>query len=36
MPQKEFEEINWTQNPGWDLFRGDIENIVFDMMNCAG
>jgi predicted nucleotidyltransferase component of viral defense system len=36
MPQKEFEEINWTQNPGWDLFRGDIEKIVFDMINCAG
>jgi hypothetical protein len=36
MPQEEFEAINWTRNPGWDVFRGDIEKIVFDMMSCAG
>lgn len=36
MPQEEFELINWTQNPGWDLFCGDIERIVFDMISCAG
>jgi hypothetical protein len=35
MPREEFEQINWTRNPGWDLFRGDIEKIVFDMINCA-
>jgi hypothetical protein len=35
MPQVEFEAINWTRNPGWDVFRGDIEKIVFDMMSCG-
>jgi hypothetical protein len=36
MSQGEFEKINWTRNPGWEVFRGDIEKIVFDMMNCGG
>lgn len=35
MPRKEFETINWTRNPGWDVFCRDIEKIVFDMINCA-
>jgi hypothetical protein len=36
MPREEFEAISWTRNPGWYLFRGDIERIVFDMMSCTG
>jgi hypothetical protein len=36
MPREEFEAIAWTRNPGWDVFHGDIEKIVFDMMSCAG
>jgi hypothetical protein len=36
MPRGEFELINWTRNPGWDVFCRDIERIVFDMISCAG
>jgi hypothetical protein len=36
IPQEEFEAIIWTRNPGWEVFRGDIEKIVFDMMSCTG
>jgi len=34
MPQSEFETIAWVKKPEWDEFRGDIERIVFDMVNC--
>jgi hypothetical protein len=35
IPRQEFEDLNWTQKPDWDIFRGDIDKIVFDMMSCA-
>jgi predicted nucleotidyltransferase component of viral defense system len=34
MPQSEFETIAWVKRPEWAEFRGDIERIVFDMVNC--
>ena len=33
MSQAEFEVIHWINNPGWDVFKKDIENIVFDMLS---
>ena len=36
IPRKEFENVNWTTNPGWETFQKDIEKIVFDMMVVAG
>jgi predicted nucleotidyltransferase component of viral defense system len=33
MPQSEFETIAWVDKPDWEVFRSDINRIVFDMMN---
>ena len=33
MPKSEFETIAWVKKPDWDVFYGDINKIVFDMMN---
>ena len=33
MPQSEFETIAWVKKPGWDVFRKDVNRIVFDMMS---
>ena len=33
MPESEFEKIAWVKNPGWDVFRKDIEKIAFDMLS---
>jgi hypothetical protein len=33
MPRREFEDIQWIKKPGWEIFRKDLDNIVFDMMN---
>jgi len=33
IPRSEFEKIIWIRKPGWDVFREDINKIVFDMMN---
>ena len=33
IPQAEFEAIHWINNPGWDVFQKDIENIAFDMLS---
>ena len=33
MPKSEFETIAWVKKPEWDVFCGDIEKIVFDMMS---
>jgi predicted nucleotidyltransferase component of viral defense system len=33
MPQSEFETIAWVKKPDWDEFSGDINRIVFDMIN---
>ena len=33
MPESEFERIAWVQNPGWDVFRRDVEEIAFDILN---
>ena len=34
MPKSEFETIAWVKKPEWDEFRKDIEEIVFNMLNC--
>jgi len=34
LPQSEFETIAWVQKPEWDVFSRDINQIVFDMVNC--
>jgi len=33
MPKSEFETIAWVKKPEWNVFCGDIERIVFEMMN---
>jgi len=33
MPKSEFETITWVKKPEWNVFCGDIERIVFEMMN---
>jgi predicted nucleotidyltransferase component of viral defense system len=33
MPKSEFDTINWTKKPDWEVFRNDIKNIMYDMMN---
>ena len=33
MPQSEFETIAWVKKPEWDVFREDINRIVFDMVS---
>jgi hypothetical protein len=33
MPQSEFETVVWTKKPSWEEFRGDIERIVYEMIN---
>ena len=33
MPESEFEKIAWVKNPGWDVFRRDVEEIAFDILN---
>jgi predicted nucleotidyltransferase component of viral defense system len=32
MPREEFEAVNWTQKPDWEVFCADMDRIVFDMM----
>ena len=34
IPKSEFETIAWVKKPGWEEFYGDIERIVFEMLNC--
>ena len=34
IPQGEFNKIAWAEKPDWDKFKEDIDNIVFDMLNC--
>ena len=34
MPKSEFDTIAWVNKPDWGVFRKDIDNIVFDMLNC--
>jgi hypothetical protein len=33
IPESEFETVNWIKKPDWQVFRNDIEKIVFDMMS---
>ncbi|MDR1901907.1 MAG: nucleotidyl transferase AbiEii/AbiGii toxin family protein [Treponema sp.] len=33
MPKGEFDAVMWARKPEWEVFRGDIEKIVFDMMS---
>ena len=33
MPSTEFNSINWINKPDWSVFKKDIDNIVFDMLN---
>ena len=33
MPQSEFETINWIKKPDWQLFKNDIDRIVYEMMS---
>ena len=34
MPKSEFDTVAWVCKPDWGVFRKDIDNIVFDMLNC--
>ena len=33
IPQSEFETIAWVKKPEWEVFCGDIERIVLEMMS---
>jgi predicted nucleotidyltransferase component of viral defense system len=33
IPQSEFETLVWVQKPSWDVFRSDIEKIIYDMIS---
>jgi predicted nucleotidyltransferase component of viral defense system len=33
MPQSELETVSWTKKPSWEEFHGDIERIVYEMIN---
>ena len=33
IPESEYKTINWTNDPGWDVFMADIEIIAFEMLN---
>ena len=33
IPRHEFEGVHWINNPGWDVFQKDIENIAIDMLS---
>ena len=33
MPQSEFETIAWVKKPEWDVFRDDVQKVVFDMVS---
>ena len=35
MPESEFETIAWTNNPGWDVFKEDINRIAYEMISCG-
>ena len=33
MPKSEFETIAWTKKPEWEVFRSDIDRIVYEMLS---
>ncbi|MCL2128071.1 MAG: nucleotidyl transferase AbiEii/AbiGii toxin family protein [Treponema sp.] len=33
IPQSEYEAVAWTEKPGWDVFCGDIDRIVYEMIS---
>ena len=33
MPQSEFETITWVKKPDWEIFRSDIDRIVYEMVS---
>jgi hypothetical protein len=33
MPKSEFDTIIWVKKPYWDIFKSDIDNIVFNILN---
>ena len=33
MPKSEFDTIIWVKKPDWDIFKSDIDNIVFNILN---
>jgi len=35
MPRREFENIHWVVNPGWDVFKRDLEEIAIDMISVS-
>ena len=35
MPKSEFETLTWTKKPDWDVFRADIDRIVYEMISCG-
>ena len=35
IPRKEFEAVNWINNPGWETFKSDIDKIAFDMVSVS-
>ena len=35
IPRHEFEGVHWIVNPGWEIFKKDIDNIVYDMMSVS-
>ena len=36
IPMHEYENINWTKDPGWELFKKDIDRIAFEMISVSG
>ena len=33
IPKSEFEKIAWTKKPDWEVFRNDIDRIVYEMIS---
>ena len=33
IPQSEFDTVVWTQKPDWEVFRSDIDRIVYEMLS---
>ena len=36
IPRKEFDNIHWVNNPGWETFKKDIDDIALDMLRVTG
>ena len=36
IPRHEFDGIHWKTNPGWEVFKEDVDKIAFDMLSVSG